>query len=353
VNSRERVLTAFAHAEPDRVPIDWNGEPQVSAGLRARLGIQTHEDLLRHLGVDLRHVSIPVRGSRAASRARLPEGGWEDIWGVRHRPHELHSGYVYYHPLAHLETQADLDAYLWPNPDDLDYEAWPAALDAVGDYARVGGWANRILWTGLEMVGMEKFLFMMVEQPDLVHSLLGRVTDYCYEVGSRGYPLVRGKLDAVFHGSDFGTQLDTIISLPMWREFVRPYFERMFRLARENGCRVYLHSDGAIRRLLPDLIEMGLDVLNPIQVGAAGMDPAGLKRDFGDKLTFHGAIDVQKTLPFGSVEDVRAEVRQRISEMGKGGGYVLSCSHSLLPDVPLDNILAMYDEAVRSGKYVG
>ena len=113
----------------------------------------------------------------------------------------------------------------------------------------------------------------------------------------------------------------------MWREFVRPYFERMFRLVQENGFRVYLHSDGGhpVGCCL-DLIEMGLDVLNPIQVGAVGMGPPGLKRDFGDKLTFHGAIDVQKTLPFGSMEDVRAEVRQRIAEMGKGGGYVLAAA---------------------------
>ena len=350
MNSRERVLAAVAHAAPDRVPLDWNGEPQVSAGLRARLGLRTHEELLRYLGVDIRHVGLAFRSGRAP-RSTLPDGGWEDIWGVRHRPNELHSGYVYYHPLAELASEADLDAYAWPDPDALDYDAYPAALDAAGDYFRIGGWGNRILWTGIELVGMERFLFMLIEQPELVHTLLGRITDYYYEVATRCYPRVRGKLDAVSHGSDFGTQLDLIISLPMWREFCRPYFERMFRLAREHGFLVYLHSDGAIRRAIPDLIAMGLDILNPIQVGAAGMDPAGLKRDFGDRLSFHGGIDVQRTLPFGSPDDVRAEVRQRIAELGRGGGYILSCSHSLLPDVPQANILAMYDEAAQAGRY--
>ena len=343
-------MLAIDHREADRVPIDWNGEPQVSAALQARLGLRSHEELLRHLHVDIRHAGIRLRGGRSA-RTVLPDGGEEDIWGVRRRHHPLHGGYVYHHPLAHLETQADLDDYPWPDPDALEYESYPAIVDSLGDYARMGGWANRILWTGIELVGLEKFMVMLSEKPDLVHALFMRITDYYYEVGARSYPLVRGKLDIVSHGSDFGTQLDLWMSLPMWREFVKPYFARLFALAKENGFRVYLHSDGAIRKAIPDLIEIGLDVLNPIQVGAAGMDPAGLKRDFGDRLCFHGSVDVQKTLPFGTTEEVRREVIDRLQTLGPGGGFILSCSHSLLPDVPLQNIETMYDTAYRAGRY--
>lgn len=347
MNSRERVLLAINHQEPDRVPLDYSGEPEVSAALQAHFGLHSHEELLRHLHVDVRHVGLHLR----AAAVRPNDDGLEDIWGVRHTPRTIHSGYVNYHPLAHLETHKDLDDFPWPDPDALDYEAYPAELDAVGDYARVGGWANRIMWTGIEMVGLEKFMFFLFERPDLIHALLTRITDYCYEVGARCYPLVRGRLDIVSHVSDFGTQQDTWMSLPMWRVFLKPHFSRLFDLARENGFKVYLHSDGAIHRLIPDLIEMGLDILDPIQVRAAGMDPAGLKREFGNRLTFHGAIDVQHTLPFGTREEVRAEVLERLRTLGAGGGYILNNSHSLLPDFPLGNILTMYETAYQAGRY--
>ncbi len=350
MNSRQRVLLAIDHQEPDRVPLDYSGEPEVSAALQAHFGLHSHEELLRHLHVDLRHVGLHFR----AGAGQLDGDGLVDIWGVRHTPRTLlHSGYVCHHPLAHLETRRDLDDYPWPEPDALDYEAYPAELDAVSDFARVGGWANRILWTGIEMVGLEKFMFMLFERPDLIHALLRHITDYCYEVGTRCYPRVRGKLDIVSHVSDFGTQQSLWLSLPMWREFIKPHFARLFALARENGFKVYLHSDGAIRGLIPDLIEMGLDILDPIQVRAAGMDPAGLKRDFGDRLTFHGAIDVQHTLPFGTQGEVRAEVLERLQTLGSGGGYILNNSHSLLPEFPLGNIVTMYETAYECGQYPG
>ena len=347
MNSRERVLLAIDHQEPDRVPIDWSGETEVSAALQSHFGLHSHEELLCHLHVDLRHVGLRLRND--PSRPHV--GGLEDIWGVRRTPRTQHDGYVWYHPLAHLETRKDIDDYAWPDPDALDYESYPARLDAVGDFARVGGWANRILWTGMEMVGLEKFTFMLYERPDLIHALLQRITDYCYQVGARCYPLVRGKLDIVSHGSDFGTQRDVWMSLPMWREFVKPHFARLFTLAKENGFKVFLHSDGAIRKLIPDLIEMGLDILDPIQVRAEGMDPVGLKRDFGDRLTFHGSIDVQHTLPFGASDDVREEVLERLRTLGPGGGFILNNSHSLLPTFPLQNIITMYDTAYRAGRY--
>ena len=121
----------------------------------------------------------------------------------------------------------------------------------------------------------------------------------------------------------------------------------MADLAHETGLKVFLHSDGGIRPLIPDLIEAGIDILNPIQPQAAGMNPAQLKRDFGERLCFHGAIDTQRTLPFGSVDEVKAEVRERIETLGKGGGYILAPVHTIEPDVPIENVLAIYDSARR------
>jgi len=165
------------------------------------------------------------------------------------------------------------------------------------------------------------------------------------------YPRLPGEIDAIQMVSDFGSQRSLLIQPATWRAFVRPPFERLFRCARAYGVHVMLHSDGAIRAVIPDLVDMGLEILNPIQVEAVGMEPRGLKRDFGDSLIFHGAIDIQQTLPFGSPEDVRNEVRERFHDLGAGGGYILSCSHSLLPDVPIENILAMYETARVECRY--
>lgn len=347
MNSRERVLIALNHQEPDRVPLDYSGEPEVSEALQAHYGLHSHEELLRHLHVDLRHVGLRFRDAYQP----LHTDPLQDIWGTRRTPRTQHSGYIWYHPLAHLDTQKDLDDYPFPDPDALDYEAYPHELDAAGDFARIGGSGNRILWTGIEMVGTEQFNYMLIERPDLIHALLKRITDYYYEVAARCYPLVRGKLDIVSHGSDFGTQRDIWMSLPMWREFVKPHFARLFTIAKEHGFKVFLHSDGAIRKLIPDLIEMGLDILDPIQVRAVGMDPVALKRDFGDRLAFHGAIDVQYTLPFGTREEVHAEVLERIQTLGKGGGFILNNSHTLLPEFPLGNVVTMYETAYGAGQY--
>jgi uroporphyrinogen decarboxylase len=338
---RQRVRAVLDHRLPDRLPIDYRAEPEVSAALRQRLGVATQERLLEALGVDVRWVGVPYY-DHVDARA-LPDGEIESIWGIRTAG--AFGGYVVYHPLAEARTRADLEAHPWPDPAAVDVATWIERVKACGEHARFGGPNCRVFFDAIELLGFEKFFTWLYDEPDLIHFLLDKIADYNETVMRQLFARVPGEVDTVQMVSDFGTQQSLLIQPAAWRRFVRPRFERLFRCAREHGVHVMLHSDGAIRAVIPDLIEMGLEILNPIQVDAAGMDPGGLKRDFGDRLVFHGAIDIQQTLPFGTVEDVRREVRARFSDLGAEGGYILSCSHSLLPDVPIANILAMYDTA--------
>jgi uroporphyrinogen decarboxylase len=345
---RERVMAAVAHRTPDRLPLDYLAEPEVTAALQRQLGVADEEALLQALGVDVRRIAVPYFGGEVK---HLPSGETENIWGIRRSG--AHGGYTSYHPLAHATTRAAIEAHPWPDPDAVDVEAWVERCAAAGAHARLGGPSCRVFFDAIELVGLETFFTWLYDEPDLVRLLLDKVAAYNEVVMRRLFARAPGALDIIMMVSDFGTQRSLLIQPAMWRRFVRPPFERLFRCAHEHGVTVMLHSDGAIRAVLPDLIDMGLEVLNPIQVGATGMEPAGLKRDFGARLAFHGAIDVQQTLPFGTPDDVRTEVRDRFRVLGADGGYICSCSHSLLPDVPLANIVAMYETAREACRYDG
>ncbi len=349
MNSRERVMTAIALEEPDRVPLDFNGEDEVVESLCKWYGVPDQEALFRRIGVDIRRIDLPLTDGFPRT---LPNGEIEDRLRRRKSPRILgHSGYFTHAPLAEAETIADLEAHPWPDPTTVDTEELVRRCDAVGDHARMLMTSCRMYFDTIEMLGMEKYMMWLVERPEMVHWIMNRLTEYCEKLCERAFSVVRGRADTVWMLSDFGSQRSLLIRPAMWREFVKPYFARLYKLAHAYDLKVLMHSDGAIKDVIPDLIEIGMDVLNPIQVGAVGMDPAVLKKEFGRQTAFHGSIDVQSTLPFGTVEDVRNEVIDRINVLGAGGGFILSCSHSFLPEFPTENIVTMYETALEYGRY--
>ena len=177
--------------------------------------------------------------------------------------------------------------------------------------------------------------------------IMDRLTEIYVENTRRVLDLAGDRLDMVYFYDDVASQEALLVSPRMWRKYIRPRHQKIIDVAKSYGIPVLYHCDGAVYPLIPELIEMGIDVLNPIQADAAGMDPQNLKNEFGGKLSFHGGIDIIKTLPTGTVQDVRDEVRSRIEILGQDGGYVMASSHHIQSDTPVENVLAMYDPDLR------
>lgn len=357
MNSKERVLAAIEHREPDRVPLGYGAWREVSEALCSHLGVDpacdwSHwqvypEALLQRLHVDIRIVRATYIGP---DPSYFEDGSYIDMWGIR----QSKDNYPIGNPLSHATTPADIDAHPFPDPDALDYAHYAERLDQFEEYAVCGGDWSPFFTMALETMGTEQFLVAMHTMPDVAHALLQRTADYYLETTGRMFEAARrpdgtSRLDIFFMGDDYGTQRGPFVSHKDFCTFIAPHLERFYRLAKSYGLKVMHHSCGSVRGLLPDLIALGADVLDPVQVRAKGMEPAALKRDFGTRITFHGSIDTQQTLPQGTPADVRAEVLDRLDHMAPGGGFILSGSQDYISDIPVENIAAIYDTAYEYG----
>ena len=350
---RERVLLALDHRETDRVPVDILATDEAWGRLEAHFGSTDREAIQQKLGIDLRHPRQPYIGP---APRQFDDGSWLDAWGVRRRQVE-HTGGVCYveiaeHPLAAVEDPAELDRHAWPQPEwwsseglaaeiaRLD-EGQPYAL-ALEEFGDPGG-IFEIAWY---LRGMEQFLIDMVERPELAFAIMGRVTDFylgMLEQVMRAAP--EGRIDLIWTSDDIAHQRGKLMSIPVWRELVAPHHERFNRRVHELGSRVMYHCCGSVRPFVPELMGIGVDVLDVLQFSAAGMDPTEIKQSFGARLALHGGMDVQSTLPFGSEEEVRRVVAERVRVLGAGGGYILSPTHNIQVDTPAGNVVAMYQAA--------
>ena len=204
-----------------------------------------------------------------------------------------------------------------------------------------------VLEVAWQLIGLEKFLVDLATDPALSLYIMDRLTDVYVEITRRALALAGDRIDMIYFHDDVATQESLLVSKRMWKQHIRPRHARIIEAARSFGRPVMYHCDGAIYPLIPDLIDLGIDVLNPIQVGANQMDPAALKAEFGDRLSFHGGIDIVELLPHGTSSEVRSAVRERLRVLGKDGGYILASSHHIQSDTPLENVLAMYEPALR------
>lgn len=356
MNSKQRVQIALNHEEPDRIPLDLWWSKEMRDRLLAHLKLRNVDQLQDYLGSDMRGVYPAYVGPKLR---RFVDGSYEDFWGVVRKPFKHAGGGEYDEVVAPILAEATsldaIEAIRWPDPDWFDYESLVDQCAHYREHAIVVGKMGRESQTLFIQLwylrGLDNILIDFIEWPAFVHALIERIMRFRIEHLKRILAAVKGRADILQLADDYGTQNGLIMSPAMWRTFFAPHLKTMADMAHDAGLRVFLHCDGAIRGIIPDLIELGIDILNPIQPGATGMEPAGLKRDFGDRLCFHGAIDTQTTLPFGTREDVIAEVRERIDTLGRGGGYILAPVHTVEPDVPLDNLLAVYESAMEYGRY--
>jgi len=346
MNSKERVLTAVNLGEPDRVPMDFHGNPWVLQRLQRELGAPTHQELLERLGsdvVDLRGVVDPTyRGPIPYSR-ELGGDVRESFWGWRQKTVEAACGpeeaYVDF-PLAGAASVEDLQRHAWPSADGFDFSDFAERLEPWRDFAVMASGAS-VLQHPSFLRGIDNLMLDMASQPEMAHYIMDRFTEFYLGYFDRMLTAAAGRVDILRQADDLGTQRGLFFSAEMFRTFMKPRIAKLVDLAHSHSVKFMFHSCGAIRPLIEDLIEIGVDILDPLQAAAEGMDPQELKDCYGDRICLHGGICTQYLLPRGTPEEVRAEVRRRIGILGKGGGYILAPCHVLQLDVPTDNILAM------------
>ena len=342
---RERWQAVLKRETPDRVPMDYWATAEATRKLVAHLEFETLDPILDHLHIDR---PITVSG-RYVGPSPEPDC---DVFGCRYRYVDYGSGAYREcvgNPLARFQSVAEIEAnYQWPSPDWWDYSHIRKQVGALERFPLRGGGSEPFL-TYKNLRGQEQAFMDLIEHPDIVHYCLDNLFHLCYEDTRRIYEQASGNILITYVAEDLGGQEDLMYSPTQIREFLLPRMKRMMDLAHDAGATVFHHSDGAVRTILPDLIEAGIDVLNPVQWRCKGMEREGLKRDFGEKLIFHGAVDNQQTLAFGSVEDVRREVLDNLRILGAGGGYILAPCHNIQAVSPPENIVAMYETGYEAG----
>jgi len=342
---RERWLAVLGREKPDRVPMDYWTTDEARDKLMRHLGVSDEQAMLKRL-----HIDRPITVSPRYVGPPLPPH--EDVFGVKKRDVDYGTGVyseVVSNPLASYTRVEEIEAdYRWPSLDWYDYSDLPQQIVGREDYpVRGGGSEPFLIYKNLR--GQEQAFMDLVLHPEIVHYCLDKLFELAYQNTVRIYESIPGKVMISYVAEDMGSQQGLMFSPAQIHEFLLPRMKRMIDLAHEAGAIVFHHSDGAIRRIIPDMIEAGIDVLNPIQWRCKGMEREGLKRDFGDKVVFHGAMDNQYTLAFGTVEEVRQEVLDNLRILGEGGGYILAPCHNIQAVSPPENIVAMYETGYECG----
>jgi uroporphyrinogen decarboxylase len=370
---RERLLTALRHQEPDRVPIDLGGnstgiEVEAYNRLKDLIGfkgetktfvrdhVEVDEPILERFGVDTRYVRV---GAPRGYVMKVEEdNSYLDIWGTRWKkpPSSYYWDMVEY-PIKEPALDA-LKEYRWPDPKDPGrtdgLRARAKTLFEKTDYAIVLDAAGfGVFETGWMLRGVENFLMDMAAEPKFAEAVMQGVADYLIAMYNRVLAEVGEYLQVLMVGDDLGTQHGPMISPEAYRKLVKPAQKRVWQFIKSRTkAYLFLHSCGSVRKFIPDWIELGLDILNPVQVAARDMDPKELKREFGRDLTFWGGgCDTQRVLTFGTPADVEEEVRKRISQFAPGGGFVFNQIHNIQPQVPPENIVRMFETVLKYGTY--
>lgn len=351
MNARDRVRAAIEHKEPDRIPLDFWWSHEVKERLIDHLNVEGVKELQDYLGSDIRCIYPPYIGRELPG---YEDGSYMDFWGVIRKPYSHGCGEydeVVYYPLGEAKTIEDVEEIEWPEPDWFDYGKLPSLCEEYQGYAlmvgQMGVFTQTIFIQAWFLRGLHQLFFDFVENRDLVKAILHKIMEFRLEHVKRILEVVKGRVDMMQIADDYGMQSGLMISPATWREFFAPHLQDLVDLIHGAGLKTFLHCCGSCREILPELIDIGIDILNPIQPSARGMDPEELKSHFGDRICFHGGIDTQSILPKGSVEDVRLHTKEMFKRLGRGGGYIMAPVHTVEPDVPLENILALYETARR------
>jgi uroporphyrinogen decarboxylase len=346
---KERVIRSLNHMETDRVPFMYRDVPEVRVRLKRDLNLVSDEELFRFLDIDFRWVE-PVYTGKPMN---LDNDHRKDIWGVEWKYTRFSNEAGYWnevsHPLGEVYNPEQLNDYPWPSVDDWDFSKLDAECDIFAEYAIMtapGPASPGILQTPIQpLIGNERSFTEPLMNPEFFQALIDKILEFQLAFIDRMFSSSKGKINFFRVGDDFGTQRGLLFDTETFKKFFQPAFIKMAGMAKKYGAHYYQHSCGAIRDLIPSFMEAGAEVIDPLQVGASGMDPEGLKSEYGHLVTFSGGIDEQQILPHGTPEQVRTEVERMVKIMSPGGGYFLGPTHNFQDDIPTENILAMYKAA--------
>lgn len=355
MNSRERVLTAINHERPDRVPINYRSVDIVRKRLQDYYKL-SYEELLDFLMVDFREIIPPYTGPKYE---RDKNNQFYDEWGVRRKELVTPNSrdvFINYSPLATAESVEEIVDYKWPDPDNFDFSVVPQLCKLYDNYAICGpgifsegfhGAFHQLTY----LFGMEEAMMKLIVDEEIVQEAIKHIMDYWIGFYDRLFDAGKGCFNLLFWKDDMGSQNSLLLSRAAFMKYFYNTLKQLNDLCDSYHVTMIYHTCGAVLPLIPDFIDAGVKILDPIQTSAKDMDIHVLKKSFGDKLTFHGGIDTQKVLPNSTSNEIIDVVKETIRTLGAGGGYLFSPSHRIQQDTPIENIIAMYDTAKSFNEY--
>lgn len=342
---RERVMRSIYYRDIDRIPFFFRADPVLENRIRNKLGLKNHMEVIKFFDADALHINVPIKQDYLC----IPEedGEYTDIYGNRIRKikgDNITTHVVIKPVLENATSIEDIYKIKWPDKNIIDinkakedaYEAYSTDLAVYG-----GIWAS-IFTHARFILGEENFLISLIENPNLVSTLIKRLTDFYIEVNEHYFSACSKYIDIFYFGSDFGTQTSMFISKKMFQSFFKLSLKRIVEHAKVYGLKVMFHTCGAIKEIIPDLIECGVDILDPVQVYASNMDAKVLSKNYKGRIIFHGGISTQKILPFKNPSEVEREVESMISTLGPLG-YIVCPDQDMIGDIPFENIISMYN----------
>jgi len=356
MNSKERVLCAINLGVPDRVPMDFSANQGTLDRLYRDLNVSSYMGLLKYLHIDifdLRGVIDPIYKGPVPKETYLTNGVKQNFWGMRTRimetptgPEECYCDFV----LKDITEAREMDKHLWPSADWFDFSDIENRLKLWKEFC--------IMITGVSMFqhasflrGLENLLMDMICNKELAHYLMDKFTNFYIEYFDRLITYAKGNIDILRIADDIGMQNKQLVGTNTFNEFFSPRIKKIVDMAHSHNVKIMYHSCGSIIPFIEKLIDLGVDILDPIQVRAKDMNPKDIKDNFGSSICLHGSIDTQYILPKGSVKDIEEEVKKMIDILGKNGGFIISPSHVLQTDVSTANVEALYSTAYKYGIY--
>ena len=342
-----RVIKTLKMEKTDRPPTDYTATPEVNEILFRHFGFENVKQIQDHFQIDLRWVYPKFTGPEELSGAAGVGAEGKDFLGITWKP--VKNKYATYNeisisPLADARTVKDIEDYSWPSIDWFDFSHLNEEIKRINDSERhfICFFAGGAFETPWYMRGMENYLTDLLTQPEIAETISRKAQEFYKARALKALEQTDGQIDMIGSGGDIGTQRGMMISPDTWRKHVKPYTKELIRSFKDMGYYTFYHSCGSLIPVIEDFIEMGLVILDPIQISADGMDPEILKATYGRRLSFHGGVDEQTMLPVLSPDKLENEIVNLIGILGRDGGYIPCAAHAIQPDTSIENITTMY-----------